>query len=191
MNGSTRRDFLVSVAALAAGCSPRAKETLPWCPPATRSGLSEAVSYLEGRQSPDGAWRSDVYGTFKDGTALTPLVVHALQPDAERHGFLAAPLVLAAVQALDDPLQVHLVGPAGDPGLRALWRTAWRRYAPSRVTEILDPALDGARLSRLGYPADGPPRAYVCVGDRCLEPVSDPGLLADRLAEAAAGRSGP
>ena len=127
-------------------------------------------------------------GRWRERAAL---VVHALQPDAERHGFLAAPLVLAAVQALDDPLQVHLVGPAGDPGLRALWRTAWRRYAPSRVTEILDPALDGARLSRLGYPADGPPRAYVCVGDRCLEPVSDPGLLADRLAEAAAGRSGP
>src|SRR5262249_49126887 len=28
--------------------------------------------------SDDGAWRSDVYGTFKDGTALTPLVLHAL-----------------------------------------------------------------------------------------------------------------
>jgi hypothetical protein len=118
-------------------------------------------------------------------------VVHALQPDAERHGFLAAPLALAAVQALDEPVQVHLVGPAGDAELRALWRAAWRRYAPSRVTEILDPELDGDRLSRLGYPAEGPPRAYVCVGERCLEPVTEPDALADRLAEAAGGRSGP
>jgi hypothetical protein len=118
-------------------------------------------------------------------------VVHALQPDAERHGFLAAPLALAAVQALGEPILVHLVGPAGDAGLRALWRTAWRRYAPSLVTEILDPGLDGDRLSRLGYPLDGPPRAYVCVGDRCLEPVTDPDALADRLAETAGGRTGP
>ena len=71
-------------------------------------------------------------------------------------------------------------------GLRESFAQTW-----DGIAEILDPALDGARLSRLGYPADGPPRAYVCVGDRCLEPVSDPGLLADRLAEAAAGRSGP
>jgi uncharacterized protein YyaL (SSP411 family) len=126
-------------------------------------------------------------GRWRERAAL---VVHALQPDAERHGFLAAPLVLAAVQALSDPVQVHLVGPAGDPGLRALWRTAWRSYAPGRVTEILDPDLDGDRLSRLGYPVGGPPRAYVCVGDRCLEPVTEPDLLVDRLAEAG-GRSGP
>jgi uncharacterized protein YyaL (SSP411 family) len=59
------------------------------------------------------------------------------------------------------------------------------------VTEILDPGLDGDRLSRLGYPLDGPPRAYVCVGDRCLEPVTDPDALADRLAETAGGRTGP
>ena len=83
------------------------------------------------------------------------------------------------------------MGPAGDPGLRALWRTAWRRYAPARVTEILDPDLDGDRLSRLGYPAAGPPRAYVCVGDHCLEPATEPDALMDRLAEAVGERSGP
>ena len=80
---------------------------------------------------------------------------------------------------------MHLVGPAEDGRLRALWRTAWRRYAPARVTEILDPALDGARLASLGYPSDGPPRAYVCIGDRCLEPVTEPADLAGQLAEVA------
>ncbi|MGH7563873.1 MAG: thioredoxin domain-containing protein [Gemmatimonadota bacterium] len=108
-------------------------------------------------------------------------IVNALQPEAARHGFLAAPLALAAVQALGEPIQVHLVGPADDGRLRALWRTAWRRYAPARVTEILDPALDGDRLSSLGYPADGPPRAYVCVGERCLEPVTEVAALAGQL----------
>ncbi|HUP02263.1 MAG TPA: DUF255 domain-containing protein [Gemmatimonadota bacterium] len=111
-------------------------------------------------------------------------IVHALQPEAERLGFMGAPLALAAAHVLGAPVQVHLVGPAGDAALRELWRAAWRRYAPARVTEILDPALDGARLARLGYPADGGPRAYVCVGDRCLAPATDPVTLAGRLDEA-------
>jgi squalene-hopene/tetraprenyl-beta-curcumene cyclase len=41
------------------------------------------VGFLLKQQWPDGAWRSDVYATFKDGTALTPLVVVALQDAAD------------------------------------------------------------------------------------------------------------
>ena len=111
-------------------------------------------------------------------------IVHALQPDAERLGVLGAPLALAALRVLEDPVRVHLVGPEGDAGLRALWRAAWRRYGPTRVTEILDPARDGARLAKLGYPTGDPPRAYVCIGDRCLAPAGDPASLARRLNEA-------
>jgi squalene-hopene/tetraprenyl-beta-curcumene cyclase len=37
-----------------------------------------AVAFLLSRQADDGAWRSDTYGTFKDGTALTPLALNAL-----------------------------------------------------------------------------------------------------------------
>ncbi|QDU22840.1 prenyltransferase/squalene oxidase repeat-containing protein [Urbifossiella limnaea] len=48
-------------------------------PPAPRADTAAAVAYLVKRQSPDGAWRSDVYAAFKDGTALTPLVLGALQ----------------------------------------------------------------------------------------------------------------
>jgi Prenyltransferase and squalene oxidase repeat len=40
--------------------------------------LAAGIEYLLKQQSEDGAWRSDVYATFKDGTALTPLVVVAL-----------------------------------------------------------------------------------------------------------------
>ncbi len=41
--------------------------------------LAAAAEFLIARQAPDGAWRSELYGPFKDGTALTPLVVQALQ----------------------------------------------------------------------------------------------------------------
>jgi Prenyltransferase and squalene oxidase repeat len=37
-----------------------------------------ATHFLLQRQSPDGAWRSTLYGHFKDGDALTPLAVYGL-----------------------------------------------------------------------------------------------------------------
>lgn len=41
--------------------------------------LVKAGGSLMSRQSPDGAWRSQQYGAFKDGAALTPSVLVALQ----------------------------------------------------------------------------------------------------------------
>jgi len=37
-----------------------------------------AVAWLLAKQSADGAWRSDTYGAFRDGRALTPMVLRAL-----------------------------------------------------------------------------------------------------------------
>lgn len=43
-----------------------------------------ASKYLVQKQSPDGAWRSETYGIFKDGNALTPFVANAVyfMPDS-------------------------------------------------------------------------------------------------------------
>ena len=109
----------------------------------------------------------------------------ALSGEAERFGLMGAGWALAVARVRAEPVQVHLVGPAGDARLRALARAAWSRYLPARVVEILDPALDGDRLATLGYPTDGEPRAYVCLGDRCLEPATDPAGLEERLDEIA------
>ncbi|HJR53431.1 MAG TPA: hypothetical protein VJ982_06930, partial [Gemmatimonadota bacterium] len=102
--------------------------------------------------------------------------------EAERHGLMGAVWALAVARLLAEPVRVHLVGSAADAGLRALARAAWSRYLPARVVEILDPALDGDRLSALGYPATGDARAYVCIGDRCLAPVDAPPELESLLA---------
>jgi hypothetical protein len=109
-------------------------------------------------------------------------ILATLAGEAERHGLMGAGWALAVLRVRGEPVQVHLVGPAGDERLRALWRAAWSRYLPGRVTEILDPARDGDRLAALGYPPSEEPRAYVCVGDRCLAPVEAPEELAAQLA---------
>jgi len=67
--------------------TPQAAEAVT---PLAASPLESGVAYLIKQQSPDGAWRSDLYATFKDGPALTPLVVVALQevnePEASATG---------------------------------------------------------------------------------------------------------
>jgi squalene-hopene/tetraprenyl-beta-curcumene cyclase len=45
---------------------------------APAAARAAAVRFLLGAQSPDGAWRSDTYGVFKGGDALTPLVLGTL-----------------------------------------------------------------------------------------------------------------
>lgn len=110
-------------------------------------------------------------------------VLAALRGDAARHGLLGASWALAAAHVLAEPVAVHLVGEAEDARLRNLWRAAWGAYVPGRVTEILDPSGDGDRLAVLGYPVGDGPRAYVCVGERCLAPIAEPETLAERLAE--------
>ncbi len=77
----SRRRFLQHVSMLAgsallAGCRPSV--------PRSRSerieaALNDAAFYLLPQQGTDGAWRSAVYGQFKDGLSLTPLVLAALQ----------------------------------------------------------------------------------------------------------------
>jgi hypothetical protein len=42
------------------------------------AALARGGAYLVARQNDDGAWTSDVYPTFRSGTALTPMILRAL-----------------------------------------------------------------------------------------------------------------
>lgn len=82
----TRFALVALVFLVAFGCDRKAKVTPPPPPialtpaaPPREQTLARGAAYLAAQQSPDGAWRSDVYATFKDGVALTPLAVTALQ----------------------------------------------------------------------------------------------------------------
>ena len=66
----TRREFLLSAAAVCGGA------LTGWAEP-PRTGIAAALRFLAARQSSDGAWRSVQYGAFRDGDALTPLVLWA------------------------------------------------------------------------------------------------------------------
>jgi hypothetical protein len=78
--------------------------------------LAKGVAYLLKQQSPDGAWRSDVYATFRNGPALTPLVVCALL-DAREPGGISPPEVRTAIRKGSEYL-AKMARPDGsiDPG---------------------------------------------------------------------------
>jgi hypothetical protein len=141
----------------------------PVWPLAENAALAGALASLSALGGGD-RWRERAAG-----------ILAALAAEAERHGLMGAGWALAVARVRSEPVQVHLVGPADDDRLRTLWSAAWSPYLPARVVEILDPALDGDRLAALGYPADAEPRAYVCLGDRCLEPVGAPEALHAQL----------
>ena len=42
------------------------------------AAMAKAATFMVERQSPDGAWRSEVYGCFRDGPTLTPYVMSSL-----------------------------------------------------------------------------------------------------------------
>ena len=82
----SRRRFLktapLGVSTWLAGCDTNPKVSPPASEP-TRlervdGALGRAARFLQDRQSNDGAWHSDVYGPFKEGPCLTPLVVRTL-----------------------------------------------------------------------------------------------------------------
>ena len=79
MGLQTRGEFLRCVALLAGGAA-------LGCGKPERVGPARraAAGFLAARQSRDGAWRSAQSGAFRDGDALTPLVLRALiaLPDA-------------------------------------------------------------------------------------------------------------
>jgi squalene-hopene/tetraprenyl-beta-curcumene cyclase len=100
---------------------------------------ARAADFLLARQESDGAWRSDSYGTFKDGTALTPLVLNALlaaAPDRERAIARAADY-LAAMVRLDGDITPPSYG--FDFSLYT---------AALTVTALSDPAAAGRTTAR-------------------------------------------
>ena len=73
------------------------------------SARDRAVLWLVSKQSADGAWRSDTYGAFRDGQALTPVVLRALAgcPEASGACRKAAHWVTTQGAAIFDEYPVH------------------------------------------------------------------------------------
>jgi hypothetical protein len=93
------------------------------------TSLASAARFLIARQSPDGAWRSQVYGPLRDGPSLTPHILSALF-DISRKGSEARAAFGSGVQYL-----ARFSGERGaiDPERTALGMPVYTSSLASRV----------------------------------------------------------
>ncbi|MFD3498368.1 thioredoxin domain-containing protein [Streptomyces sp. NPDC058676] len=106
-------------------------------------------------------------------------VVKALGPRVPR--FIGWGLAVAEA-LLDGPREVAIVGPAiGDPGTRALHRTALLGTAPGAVVAVGTPGSDEFPLLADRPLSNGEPTAYVCRNFTCDAPTTDPDRLRTQL----------
>ena len=131
-------------------------------------------------------WAGRLTGREDYRQKATAILV-ALQGESPHWGIGAAGYARAVEHLLFEPLQVVMVGKSGHPELAAMRQVVWQRYLPNRVLLTLDPDREQAGLRDLGFPTSPWPRAYVCVGSRCLAPTSSAQELESTLAGLATG----
>ncbi|HWJ65256.1 MAG TPA: thioredoxin domain-containing protein [Nocardioides sp.] len=129
---------------------------------ASPSGLSSMVHALVEAHALTGV------GRYRDAAEKALATAAVLAEKAPR---FAGWSLAAAVTMLDGPLEIAVVGPAGDA------RDALEARAlaiPGAVVVAADGPVDGIPLLEGRTAVDGAPAAYVCRGFVCERPVTDP-----------------
>jgi uncharacterized protein YyaL (SSP411 family) len=118
-------------------------------------------------------------GRHRDAAEAALRSVHALGTRVPR---FAGWSLAAAEAALVGPLEVAVVGAAGDPGRQELARVARSVPSPGAVVLVATPGDSDVPLLAGRTEVDGRAAAYVCRQLVCERPVTDPGALATLLA---------
>jgi len=138
-----RLAVLCAVAVCAAGCGP-AQQQLAWQDAALikriDASLVKTAGFLLARQSPDSAWRSSVYGIYRDGPSLTPHVA-SIMPFLPQGGPATAASFEAAVK--------YLVGLLDEKGL------------PRGDVELIYPVYTSATCSALAVKTSRTPQRLI------------------------------
>ncbi|HSG93958.1 MAG TPA: hypothetical protein VLA28_00450 [Afifellaceae bacterium] len=91
--------------------------------------------------------------------------------------------MLIAADILNDAIQIIIVAKSDDRNLAALRDVAWQEAVPGRIFRVIAPETPLPD----GHPAQYKERindlatAYVCVGQRCSLPKTDPAALTETL----------
>jgi len=83
--------------------------------------------------------------------------------------------------------KIVIIGDKSNQATAILRDEALRYYSPRKTVQVLDPSFDRDKIDSFGYPVADLPKAYVCVGQTCLEPMTNPEELSSRLSKFIAG----
>jgi uncharacterized protein YyaL (SSP411 family) len=108
-----------------------------------------------------------------------------LAPGAAANPMGMGSIVCLVDRAVRGTVDAVLVGPRGSAATAALARSVFRAPLRDRVVAWLDAAdpqsAEACRVLAEGKAAHGEPAAYVCRGNTCSLPLTDPDELADAL----------
>ncbi|WP_326644797.1 thioredoxin domain-containing protein [Streptosporangium sp. NBC_01755] len=104
---------------------------------------------------------------------------------ADKHARFAGWGLAVAQAAVAGPIEVAVVGPAGDPATAALHRAALMSPLPGLVLALGEPDSGEVPLLAGRGLVGGGPAAYVCRGFTCQMPVTTPMALRAELASEA------
>ncbi|MHB8946172.1 MAG: thioredoxin domain-containing protein [Bacillota bacterium] len=93
------------------------------------------------------------------------------------YGVMASGYALAVADALRPWTTVTIIGDRANAQTADLEDVCWAAYRPETVIRLLDPAEKADVTEALGFGRDPDPRAYVCVGTKCLAPVGESSVL--------------
>lgn len=192
----TRREFLRCAAGLGGLLLAGSAK-----PAAARHSASvrAALGFFAGRQSADGAWRAASYAAFRDGDALSPVVLWAMQSTVSGGDDVFA----RGLRWLERLTDEH--SPRAEPWTELRYPLFTASYAAQVLARAGDPrrALVWARLieqlrtsTALGWPADDPMCGAwgdAAVPPRYTRPVPDmlaPNISATALAVQALNAAG-
>jgi hypothetical protein len=134
---------------------------------------SAAVAWLLQQQSGDGAWRSDAYGAFRDGRALTPVVLRALAGErpAEAACKSACKWLLENRATLFEEYPVHLASAILESSVHFPDLKPLAVAAKERLLELQCPGTGGWSYATVPPPPSGE-----------LSPMQQPNLAATVMA---------
>ncbi len=134
------------------------------------------LAYLTGDDSYADTARStlDVFESVVPGRSYVGSHASRRMEEDEEALFLPGGSAWGRAKSMETngPVSFVLVGDALDSRYRRLLRATHRVYAPHRILQQLDPERDADRIRGLGFPVDRNPALYVCMGERCLAPIT-------------------
>jgi hypothetical protein len=115
---------------------------------------------------------------------LGEAALRSLSGQCKNYGRLATGYALGVSLAMEEPVEVALIGRADDERLDVLRRSALRSYEPYKVVITLDPVLDRRKIAAKGYPVPKAPKALVCIAQTCQPPTGEPEAIEEAVARA-------
>ncbi len=111
-------------------------------------------------------------------------LLQGMAPSLAAHGVFASTMLMALDNLLHEPAHVTIVGPPSDPRTAALHAAALRAFRPDKIVAVHadgDATFPVPEPVRVMITSATHPTAYVCAGEACAAPTSDPAVLTETV----------